>query len=74
LVVWAESIAQISGSGCSAAAPSNDGHILSPTLSWSQRLPRRLAQCVISYRIPQLFDMVKEYVETATFRYFPKSL
>ena len=61
LVLWAESIIQGAAVGLSSTAASSDVLTPSPHPTWSQRLQRRLAQCFISCRTPQLFDMVKEY-------------
>jgi hypothetical protein len=66
LVLWAESIIHAAVGSCSAVTSSAE-HAPSPQPSWSQRLQRRLAQCFISCRTPQLFDMVKEYVKSFPF-------
>jgi hypothetical protein len=61
LVIWSESIIDGAAAGSVQAAVAN-ANAPSPAPSWSQRLQRRLAQCVITCRTPQLFDMVKECV------------
>ncbi len=62
LVLWAENIVHGAGAALDKAAASGAPPA---TPSWSQRLQRRLAHCIITCRTPQLFDMVKECVAAA---------
>lgn len=62
LVLWADCIIHAEGVAGSKAASAHVDRALAPQPSWSQRLQRRLAQCFIACRTPQLFDMVKECV------------
>ncbi len=62
LVLWADCIIHADAVAGSKAAPTHVHPALTPQPSWSQRLQRRLAQCFIACRTPQLFDMVKECV------------
>ncbi len=68
LVLWAEGIIHGAGTALDkAAAPSaSDASVPPLAPSWSQRLQRRLAQCLIACRMPQLFDMVKECVSMSS--------
>jgi hypothetical protein len=62
LVPWADFIIHARGVCTSSTASTGGDPTLSPLPSWPQRLQRRLAQCFIACRTPQLFDMVKECV------------